>query len=129
MINEWQPAVASIPNISKELLQTFAQIDTTAPLTSVIGQADQDTARPWLRLSEQDWQPVLNSLPAEQLYPLAVFFTLAEQQLSGWQCGARNPAIWIFRWLRQNNQLPAKELIRELKKMTDNRFIPYGSVL
>lgn len=133
MINEWQPAVAPAmangQQIDSVLLQKFAQVDTTAPLASVISQAEQDNARHWLRLTEEDWQSVLATLDSQQLFPLAVFFTLAEQQFSGWQCGARNPAIWIFRWLRQHDQLPDKEHIRALKKMTDNRFIPYGSVL
>lgn len=134
MINEWQPAVATTAQIDQALLQKFAQQArqglTVAPdLNAGLSSAEQQQALPWLRLPEEQWQPVLATLDAAALFDLAVFFTLAEQQLSGWQCGARNPAIWIFRYLRQHQQLPEKEQIRQLKKLTDNRFIPYGSVL
>lgn len=129
MIHEWKPAVAKPQQIDPGLLQKFAQINHQQPLNTAIDPADQEQARSWLKLSEQEWSAVLTQLEPHTLFPLAVFFTLAEQQLSGWQCGARNPAIWIFRWLRQHDQLPDKEQIRQLKKMTDNRFIPYGSVL
>lgn len=135
MINEWQPAKASTTSpIDLPLLQKFAQLGEQSSqqsdtLASQVSPEQQQQASAWLHLQEADWQPVLQQLQPAQLFPLAIFFTLAEQQFSGWQCGKRNPAIWIFRWLRKHDQLPDKERIRQLKKLTDNRYIPYGSVL
>lgn len=135
MINEWQPVnTSTVAQIDLQLLQTFAHLGEQAQngsqaLVEQVSAEQQQQAAAWLQLQEEDWQPALQQLPPQQLFPLALFYTLAEQQLSGWQCGKRNPAIWIFRWLRQHNQLPDKEAIRQLKKLTDNRYIPYGSVL
>ncbi len=134
MINEWQPVKTYHAAIDLHLLQRFAELGEQAQaghqgLADQVSAEQQQQAAGWLQLPESDWQPVLQQLPSGQLFPLAVFFTLAEQQFSGWQCGKRNPAIWIFRWLRQHDQLPAKDAIRQLKKLTDNRYIPYGSVL
>lgn len=130
MINEWQPTAAidisalkSLAPFGQDALQQPVKLNKTVP------PALQQQAQAWLMLSEKDWQAALQTLDSDELFPLAAFFTLAENQLSGWQCGDSNPAIWVFRYLRKHKQAPAKEEIRKLKQLTDNRFIPYGSVL
>lgn len=134
MINTWQPTATSADAIDLELLQHFAQLGSSilqhpTELQTLVNNKQQIQAQSWLRLPEEAWQHSIEQLPKANLFPLAVFFTLAEMQLSGWQCGAKNPAIWLFRWLRKHQQQPSKEEIQSLKKLTDNRFIPYGSVL
>lgn len=134
MINEWQPIVATPTDFDIDLLRKFASISHNAlaeqpTLAQLLNADEQNKAQGWLRISEEKWQPVFQQLDTDALFPLAVFFTLAEQQLNGWQSGSKNPAIWIFRWLKSHNQLPDKAAIRQLKTMTDNRYIPYGSVL
>ena len=130
MIKEWQPTAAVDLSVLKSFIP-YGQNVLQQPmdLTVTVPSAVQQQAQGWLKLSEENWQSVLQALDTDELFPLAAFFTLAEKQLSGWQCGDSNPAIWIFRWLRSQNALPEKEKIRKLKQLTDNRFIPYGSVL
>lgn len=132
MIGQWRPSQSSLPDLT--LLQTFAELGKAAfnqpyDLNTAVSSDSQKQAQPWLKLNEEQWQNSITALEETQIFDLAVFFTLAEQQLSGWQCGAKNPAIWLFRYLRKEQKLPAKEKIHQLKKLTDNRFIPYGSVL
>lgn len=130
MINEWQPAAAIDLSVLKTLVGYGQDIlQQPIDLTKSVSKAQQQQAQRWLKLPEQDWQEALEALTTAELFPLAAFFTLAEKQFTGWQCGDSNPAIWIFRWLRNNQQLPDKEQVRKLKQLTDNRFIPYGSVL
>lgn len=134
MINTWQPSATNSDAIDANLLNLFAQLGSQAlqediQLNSHVSKGQQSQAQSWIRLPEEAWQKAIAEQPQQQLYPLAVFFTLAEMQLPGWECGSKNPAIWIFRWLRQQQQQPSKEQIRALKKLTDNRYIPYGSVL
>lgn len=134
MINTWQPQKETTSDISLEVLERFAEyglaiLQEETLLNKVVSKEHQSIANQWLNLTEEQWQQAIANLPIELLYPLAAFFTLAEMQLPGWQCGAKNPAIWIFRWLRAQQQQPSKEQVQVLKKMTDNRFIPYGSVL
>lgn len=135
MINEWQPSIgsASAPIDATVLLNIVQQpepiLHQPQQLAQWISDDNVQRIRPWLSLSEAQWQPIIASLPQDALFPLAVLFTAGEQQLSGWQCGAKNPAIWIFRYLKQQGLLPEKNQIRWLKSLTDNRFIPYGSAL
>lgn len=134
MINTWQPSNASSNAIKIDVLQRFAELgqqilQSPIQLNKEVSQEDQALAQAWLKTPENDWQSIIAQLEKEQLFPLAAFFTLAEMQLNGWQCGSTNPAIWIFRWLRSNQLQPAKEQVKQLKKLTDNRYIPYGSVL
>lgn len=130
MINEWQPRATIDLNALKALVP-YGQdaLEQPIKLDKVVDADLQKQAQRWINLPEQEWQDSLAALPTKELFPLAAFFTLAENQLSGWQCGDSNPAIWMFRWLRQQDAAPTKEQVRQLKQLTDNRFIPYGSVL
>ncbi|WP_430461907.1 hypothetical protein ACQUQU_03705 [Thalassolituus sp. LLYu03] len=134
MINDWVPAPTQANAIDSQLLLRFAAAAEAMranadAVRSDLGDDVLSQVQGWLKLPEDSWKPVIRSLPETVLFPLATFFTLAENAFSGWQCGARNPAIWIFRYLKESGQLPEKTAIRELKSLTDNRFIPYGSAL
>lgn len=130
MINEWQPSAAVDLSVLKSFIPYGQEIlQQPVDLAKTLASSTQKQAQSWLKLSEEDWRPALQALNINELFPLAAFFTLAEKQLNGWQCGDSNPAIWIFRYLRSEQALPEKEKIRQLKQLTDNRFIPYGSVL
>ncbi|MFY9180045.1 MAG: hypothetical protein WAO12_09760 [Venatoribacter sp.] len=132
MIGEWHPTDPKT-SIDLALLATFVTLGQTilaAPvaLEEHLSKQDKQRAQAWIKLKEEDWQPTLAQIQTPDLLPLAAFFTLAEQQLNGFECGAKNPAIWIFRYLRKNGNAPEKSTIHALKKLTDNRFIPYGSI-
>jgi len=134
MIDEWVPANQSSTSIDPALLQqciavTAIMADSSNQAEQELGEETLKQVRSWLQLSEEQWQPALKTFKADELFQLATFFTLAEMTFSGWQCGAKNPAIWIFRVLKKNGQLPEKDAIRHLKSLTDNRYIPYGSAL
>lgn len=134
MLNTWQPNNTSSTAIDASVLNRFAELGQSilqgsVQLTKVVSSEDAAKAQGWLKLSEANWQATLEQLEQTSLYPLAAFFTVAEMQFSGWQCGSKNPAIWIFRWLKKQQQQLSKEQVQALKKLTDNRFIPYGSAL
>lgn len=134
MINEWSPDHSQPGAIDNTLVKQFIALadaikqDADA-VRQEIGEQSLQQAQRWLKLDESQWQTVISALEEKDLFPLAEFFTIAENAFPGWQCGARNPAIWIFRYLKEQKKLPEKSLIRALKAQTDNRFIPYGSVL
>jgi len=134
MIGEWVPADTGISAIDPQRLQQFAaQAETLKSdadaVRQALGEEALQQARGWLRLEESAWQEAISALAEKDLFPLAVFFTLAENAFSGWQCGARNPAIWLFRHMKEKGNLPDKTEVRALKTLTDNRYIPYGSAL
>ena len=134
MITEWVPKPTSPAALDVAVLSRFADTADTlradaGAAAALFDEALLSQAQGWLKLPESDWQEAIRSLEENKLFSLALFFTLAENQFSGWQCGAKNPAIWIIRYLKANGLLPEKAVIRELKSLTDNRFIPYGSAL
>ena len=74
------------------------------------------------------WTGVVGTLDAATLEALARFFTLAETRLPGWEAGARSPVIALARELRRRGSM-TPELGAWIKAHTDNRFLPYGSLL
>lgn len=133
MVDVWQPANPSSTSPDLTVLQKMASaaeaLESSGDISALLDDAQLASGRSWLQLTEETWQPVIAQLSHEQQLALATFYTVAEVKLSGWQARDKNPAIWIFRYLKKNQQLPEKDFIKALKNKTDNRFIPYGSVL
>ncbi|WP_320820500.1 hypothetical protein [Thalassolituus sp.] len=133
MIDQWDPSLPTITRPDSATLQRLAEQSTVLreqgkdALTLTAEDLQQGAC--WIQQSEDIWLDVIPTLSDDTLIELAFFYTQAEMILSGFQAKAKNPAIWIFRYLRQVKRLPEKAVIRELKALTDNRFIPYGSVL
>ena len=82
-----------------------------------------------MKLDLDAWQTVAGSLDDNAIRRLVRFFTLAEEQLPGWEAQDRSPVIWLCKILKQRGQFPDKELTRWIKAHSKNRFLPYGSVL
>lgn len=53
--------------------------------------------------------------------------TLAEETIPGCEAGARSPVILIARLLRERGDYPA-DLTQWIKRVSSNRFLPYGSL-
>ena len=132
MVDVWQPTsdAGNAPDLTvlKNLALQSDALQQGQPLAT-INDSELASARSWIQLSEAAWQESIQQLTDLERLQLATFYTVAEVKLSGWQARDKNPAIWIFRYLKKNGQLPEKEFIKALKSQTDNRFIPYGSVL
>jgi hypothetical protein len=73
------------------------------------------------------WQAAA-SLSDAELVALIRFFTLAEMQLDGWHGGKESPVIALVRILKERGGFTA-DLRKWIKANTDNRYLPYGSVL
>ncbi|ASP40312.1 hypothetical protein CHH28_17225 [Bacterioplanes sanyensis] len=129
MIEQWQPATATGAIDSSLLLHLASESHQAEELNSaLLDTAQLQQLQQWTQQPEQTWQTVLTSLDEQQLLAIARWYVKAEEHY-GWQVGANNPAIWIFRYLKQQQRLPAKDEIRAIKAMTSNRYIPYGKVL
>lgn len=98
-------------------------------LSSEENVALREQAQAWIKCSADQWLPVFEALNDEQLLSLAGFYIKAEMSLAGFESGADNPAIAVFRYLKDQGRLPGKDVIRALKAQTSNRYIPYGKVM
>jgi hypothetical protein len=74
-----------------------------------------------------DWRQAAEGLDSEQIVALAKLFTLAER-LPGWEAGARSPVIPLAAVLKARGDYP-DDLTAWIKGHTDNRFLPYGSLM
>ena len=74
-----------------------------------------------------DWKAAAGSIESAPLIALVKLFTLAER-LPGWEAGARSPVIPLVAELRKRDEYPA-DLTVWIKSHTDNRFLPYGSLM
>ena len=127
----WQAAAPSAQEPDRDLLTRLANtadaLMNDQPLN--IAQEDRECIEAWLAQPAEKWLELVQQLPQEAWLNLAIFFTAAEEQIGHWQCGANNPAIAIFRELKQQRRMPPKEVLRQIKALTSNRYIPYGAAL
>ena len=127
----WDPNAGSGRSITLQLVSPFIALQDDQ-LTDLAAHLPADLVRSssWLMKRElADWQPLADQLDDEQIRKLVRFFTLAEEQLPGWEAGDASPVIWLCRILKQRDQFPDKELTRWIKDHTKNRFLPYGSLM
>lgn len=80
-----------------------------------------------MKQSEDAWQAALDLTDVE-IETLIRFFTLAEMQLPGWEGGKHSPVIYLVRILKNRGTFSAA-LRKWIKANTENRYLPYGSVL
>lgn len=74
-----------------------------------------------------DWRQAGEGLSSAELTALIRFFTLAER-LPGWESGPKSPVIALAAVLKARGDYPA-DLTAWIKENTDNRFLPYGSLM
>lgn len=80
------------------------------------------------RHPDADWQQRAGDLSDDDAVALIRFFTLAEARFPAWEAGAKSPVIPLVAELKKRGGYP-QELTRWIKGHTDNRFLPYGSLL
>ena len=80
-----------------------------------------------VRLAPEAWQAA-EGLADEDLIRLVRLYTLAEGRFADWKAGAKSPVIALCRILRDRGAWPA-ELTAWIKAHSDNRFLPYGSLM
>ena len=131
-IGVWEPGKKQEPAQEVELqqLQRFIRIardDRLGELDTALDPDDLRRGAALMKLEQASWS-VAQELSSEELELLIRFFTRAEMDLPGWEGGKQSPVIWLVRILRERDLFTA-ELRRWIKANSDNRYLPYGSVL
>ncbi|MEE8077882.1 MAG: hypothetical protein V3T18_02705, partial [Pseudomonadales bacterium] len=75
-----------------------------------------------------DWGSAAENLTSGQVVSLIRLFTLAETRFANWEAGANSPVVVLARLLKTRDAYPA-DLTGWIKANTENRFLPYGSLL
>jgi hypothetical protein len=75
-----------------------------------------------------DWAAAAAALDDAQIVALVRLFTLAEMAFPGWKGADRSPVIAFAALLKQRGAFPAG-LTAWIRANSDNRFLPYGSLM
>ncbi|MDE0062803.1 MAG: hypothetical protein OXP09_10590 [Gammaproteobacteria bacterium] len=93
-----------------------------------LSPADIERLAGYAHANRVDWQAVSESLRDNQAADLIRFFTLAESRFPAWKAGSNSPVIVLAKALRARGAWPS-DLTAWIRANTDNRFLPYGSLI
>ena len=130
-IGSWDPAAdAAAQNIhvEPEILARFITLSETQKLDQLddyISGVESQELSGLITLDASVWTDTAQTLSDEQILHLIRFFAVAEN-LPGWETGDKSPVIPLAKSLRKRGVRLEKELLKWLRSVSDNRFLPYG---
>lgn len=127
-VGSWDPTGGSASAIDAGLLQAFIACSREQQLDDLSAQLDeiQLAALPALmQLEAAPWLTAADSISEPDLIHLIEFFAVAEN-LPGCEAGDKSPIIPLARLLRQRDQRLDKDLLKWIRSVNNNRFLPYG---
>jgi hypothetical protein len=130
-LGSWDPeasAEAESIAIDRPTLERLAQFSRAEQLDELEDQLDSDERQRLsglMSIDRNQWLLAAQELSDEEVLHLIRFFAVAEN-LPGWEAGERSPVIPLAKTLRKRGQRLEKELLLWLRKVNENRFLPYG---
>lgn len=127
-VGTWNPS-EQITDLSAPVLNELLAA-ATRPVDEDFGLSPADIERlaGCAHADRVDWQAAAEGLGDEQMIALVRFYTTAEGRFPAWKAGSNSPVIVLAKALRARGAWPA-ELTAWIRRHTDNRFLPYGSLL
>lgn len=130
-IGSWDPAAdaaAHSIHIEQATLQRFIEFskaDQLDLLEQLISGEECQVLSGLMQLDPTPWTATAELLSDEALLHLIRFFAMAEN-LPGWEAGDKSPVIPLSKALRKRGVRLEKELLKWIRSVNDNRFLPYG---
>ncbi len=128
-LGTWEPDAADAPAeldaTTLKRLASYSSAEQPEQLEQLLTAAERQRFAGLMLMEHDQWQQAAADLPDQQLIELIRFFAVAEN-LPGWEAGARSPVIALARTLRQRGQRLDKDMLRWLRAVNNNRFLPYG---
>ena len=121
----WQPAPQQLGPAHVQALDRAAEAEDDA---LHVTEEDTTLLRELMAANLDQWQTLIDATPSPTLTKWLRVVVLAEVHLPGCERGAKSPAIPMARTLRTRNAYP-KELTPWIRSVSNNRFLPYGSLL
>lgn len=106
-------------------LITYDREDTLSQLEQMLNDEDKQQLAGLMKIDHASWRAAAEALPEADLIHLIRFFAVAEN-LPGWEAGADSPVIPLAKLLRQRGARLDKPLLKWLRDVNPNRFLPYG---
>lgn len=103
----------------------YAREDRLEQLGTLLDDEEQQRLAGLMKIEHGAWRDAVEPLPDDDVLQLVRFFAVAEN-LPGWEAGAESPVIPLAQVLRKRGARLDRELLRWLREVNDNRFLPYG---
>lgn len=135
MIDTWQPATAQPTLIASTQLTQLVQLLRThkgeisqLQIAELLPATLLNHCANWISASAEHWQQSVCHLDDQEIWLIAQFYAHAEEQLERFYAAEKNPAIYLFKWLKQQGSISGKEATQALKSLSSNRYIPFGKI-
>lgn len=130
-LGSWDPnldaeeaSLLSQPGLLPRLIG-YAREEQLSQLGQLLSDEDKQRLAGLMKVDHKIWQQHSDPLSDDDLLHLIRFFAVAEN-LPGWEAGAESPVIPLAKVLRKRGTRLDKELLRWLREVNENRFLPYG---
>jgi hypothetical protein len=130
-IGSWDPTATETFTISSEILAKFSRLANSDQLTELSEQLSNEEIQqqaPIMRLDFQQWQNAATDIDSHTLIALIRFFTIAEQQFSGWEGQEKSPVIYLNKLLKLRKEPLDKDTLLWIRTNSNNRFLPNGAL-
>jgi hypothetical protein len=130
-IGSWDPTATETFTISSEILAKFSRLANSDQLTELGAQLSSEEIQqqaPIMRLDFQQWENAAADIDSQTLIALIRFFTIAEQQLSGWEGQEKSPVIYLNKLLKLRKEPLDKDTLLLIRANSNNRFLPNGAL-
>jgi hypothetical protein len=130
-LGSWDPKIEAQSNellLEPDLLRlliAYSDKEQLAQLEQLISPSDKQRLAGLMKIDPLAWQTAAESLLENELLHLIRFFAVAEN-LPGWEAGATSPVIPLAKILRKRGARLDRSLLQWLRKVNDNRYLPYG---
>lgn len=130
-LDSWDPD-SELQSRSLELGQaplarliSYSREERLSELAELISPEESQVLAGLMHIEHTAWQSAAEDMGDEDLLHLIRFFAAAEN-LSGWEAGPRSPVIPLAKTLRGRGVRLERELLRWLREINENRYLPYG---
>ena len=130
-LGSWDPKVEAQSTellLESDLLHrliAYSDEEKLAQLEQLLSTTDKQRLAGLMKIDPLIWQTAAEPLLENDLLHLIRFFAVAEN-LPGWEAGATSPVIPLAKILRQRGVRLDTSLLKWLREVNDNRYLPYG---
>ena len=125
-VGSWEPDEPALADVHRKILDAASKALGEPQLG--LSAEQQNSIRQAVRASAESWRDFAQEQSSAEIINWIRALTRAEMTLTGFELGARSPVIALIRLLKQRGEYP-DDLTEWVKEHTDNRFLPYGSLL
>ena len=125
-VESFDPSAATAP-LDGQMVARLLELDPAGDDLG-LNEAEQGSMGGLMTAPAAEWQAAAEPLEDGQIEHLIRVLTLAEEQFSGWQAGAKSPVIALVKVLKSRGGYD-RSLTQWIKSNSNNRFLPHGSLM